>query len=372
MQSNEEAIYQAIKCHFSCDKRPHRRTGIKFLALLIVSLLKLADSSLAQWALGINSSTKRSSRFRRVQRFIGQFRFSARLYAQVVWLRYGQGKHVVLTLDRTQYQQGSEWIQFLVLGIAYQRISIPLIWTSANREGNCTLIARKAVLKRLTDWIEPRADQRIYLTADREFVGPEFRTKATAQWGLIPLIRIRHNAWIEHQGRRQRARTVFDTPQWRVLRKPRKVYGSMLYLSGKRLPDGDFLILYSDRYLPTMSALYAQRWSIETLFGAYKSRGFHLESCRVTDHHRLRCLLFVLAIGLMWAIQTGEWLIEQGHAIATRVVKPPVAVGDEPVADAVEQRRAVYSLFRHGLDELRDRILQQQPILYLIPLLSCH
>lgn len=252
MQSNEKAIYEALKNHFSCDKR-----RIKFLALLIVSLLKLADSSLAQWALAINQPTQRSSRFRRFQRFVLQFRFSARLYAQVVWQHYGQGREVVLTIDRTQYQQGSQWIQFLVLGIAHQRISIPLIWTSANREGNCTLIARKALLKRLTDWIQPRADQRIYLTADRGFVGPEFRSEATTQWGLIPILRIRGNAWVGHQGRRRRARVVFDTPHWRSLRKPRKVYGSMLYVSGKRLPDGDFLILYSDRYLPTMGLLYA-------------------------------------------------------------------------------------------------------------------
>ena len=354
MQSNEDALVEALKIHFSCDKR-----RIKFLALLIVSLLKLADSSLAQWALGINQPTLGSSRFRRFQRFLGQFRFSARLYAQVLWQRYGQGKEVVLTLDRTQYQQGKEWIQFLVLGIAHQRMSIPLLWTSANREGNCTAIARRAILKRLTEWIQPRSDQRVYLTADREFVGPAFRAKQTIEWGLIPLIRIRSNAWIEHQGRRQRAAVVFDTPHWRCLRKPRKVYGSMLYLCGKRLADDDFLILYSDRYLATMGALYAQRWSIETLFGAYKSRGFNLEACRVTDHHRLRCLLFVLSIGLMWAIETGTWLLQQGKCIATRVVKQ--LTQSDPAAEVSvvtpKPGRAVYSLFRHGLDELRDKVL---------------
>ena len=93
MQSNEQAVYDAIKSHFQTDKR-----RIRFLAMLIVGLLKLADSSLVQWCLAINHNTQRDSRFKRFQRFLGQFNFSARLYAQVVWLRYGQAKEVVLTM----------------------------------------------------------------------------------------------------------------------------------------------------------------------------------------------------------------------------------------------------------------------------------
>ncbi len=49
MKSNEQAVYAAIKVHFQCDKR-----RIQFMALLIIALLKLADSSLAQWCLAIN------------------------------------------------------------------------------------------------------------------------------------------------------------------------------------------------------------------------------------------------------------------------------------------------------------------------------
>lgn len=92
MQSNEQAVYEAIKSHFQTDKRPHRRTGIRFLAMLIVALLKLADSSLAQWCLAINQTTQRSSRFKRLQRFLAQFNFSARILPKLSELRFGQGK----------------------------------------------------------------------------------------------------------------------------------------------------------------------------------------------------------------------------------------------------------------------------------------
>ena len=348
MQNNEQAVYDAIVGHFSCDRR-----RVKFIAYLMVALLKLTNASLADWCLAINQPTQRSSRYKRLQRFMSQFRFSAQLYAQIVWQRYGQGREVVLTLDRTEYQQGQQWIQLLVLGIAHQGMSVPLLWHSANRQGNSPLIARKLLLRLFTNWIQPTDKQTVYITADREFIGSEFRSCA-----LIPVIRIRANAQVmTPQGKRQRVATLFDCPQWRLLRKPRRLYKEDLYLAGKRLADGDFLIIYSRIYLSHIGRLYGQRWGIETLFGAYKSRGFCLEQCRMQHHHRLRTLLFVLSMGLIWAIETGLWLIKKGVAIPCRVV--------ETVS------RRVYSLFRHGLDELRDRCLNHRAIQDLIPLLSC-
>lgn len=347
MQSNEDAVYDAIKDHFQCDKR-----RIRFMALLIIALLKLADSSLAQWSLAINQTTLRASRLKRLHRFVSLFNFSARIYAQVVWQRYGQAKEVILTLDRTEYKQRGEWIQLLVLGIAHQNMSVPLLWHSANRQGNSPALARKALLKVFQKWIQRSANQLVYITADREFVGPEFRT-----CDLIPLIRIRANAILTQGGKKQRVSTLFDTTTWRILRQPRQLYKSRLYLSGMRLSDGDYLIVYSDRYLSRSQAIYARRWQIETLFGAFKSRGFALEGCGLTNHHRIRRLLFILSMSLIWALETGEWLVKAGHKLPTRQLRA--------------RCQTLLSLFRHGLDELRDRVLKGQPIGHLLPLLSC-
>lgn len=352
MQSNEQAVYDAIQAHFQTDRR-----RIRFLAMLIIALLKLADSSLAQWCLAINQPTQRGSRFKRLQRFLGQFNFSARIYAQVIWLRYGQGKEVVLTLDRTEYKQRGQWIQVLMVGIAHQGVSIPLLWHTARRHGNSATIARKLVLNRLQKWIQPTQKQNVYITADREFIGPEFR-----QANLIPLIRIRANALVSHQGKQQRVATLFDSPHWRVLRQSRQLYKTQLYLSGMRLSDGDYLIVYSDRYVFQSQRLYGLRCGsppgqIETLFGAFKSRGFDLEKCRVNHHHRIRRLMFVLSMALVWAVETGQWLLKEGQKRATRWVD--------------DQLRYLYSLFRWGLDELRDRVLNNKPINKLMPVLSC-
>lgn len=201
-------------------------------------------------------------------------------------------------------------------------------------------------------WIQRSANQSVYITADPEFVGPEFRT-----CDLIPLIRIRANAIVTQGGKKQRVSTLFDTTTWRLLRQPRQLYKSRLYLSGMRLSDGDYLIVYSDRYLSRSQAIYARRWQIETLFGAFKSRGFALEGCGLTNHHRIRRLLFILSMSLIWALETGAWLVKAGYRLPTRQLR--------------DRCQTLLSLFRHGLDELRDRVLKGQPIGHLLPLLSC-
>lgn len=347
MQNNEHALYNAMQPHFPCDKR-----RVQFLSYLLVGLLKLTRCSLSEWSRAINQPTQRSSRFKRLQRFLKSFRFAARLYARLVWSLYGQGQQVVLTLDRTEYQQSGEWIQLLVLGLAYKGMSIPLLWHSANRRGNASALARGSLLRAFRQWIQPAAGQQVYLTADREFIGADMR-----QAGLIPVIRVRANAQVSHQASRQAVHRLFETHHLRVLRKPRQMYGSRLYLAGMKLASGEYLILMSDRYLPRIAQVYAQRWEIETLFGAYKSRGFNLESCRVNQHRRIRCLLFVLSVGVLWAIHTGEWLLKQGCGI--------------PLKKLRDGLRPLLSLFRHGLDELQDRALNHRSLEGLIPVLSC-
>jgi len=349
MQRKEEEVYDAIQSHFACDKR-----RIKFIAYLIVALLKLTNCSLSEWSRAVSQSTQRASRYKRLQRFVGSFQFSARLYARLVWSLYGKQDKVVLTLDRTEYQMRGEWIQVLMLSIAHQGISIPLLWHTRNRRGNASAAARASLVTAFRQWLPLQSHQQIYLTADREFVGADIR-----QAGLIPIIRIRANAIVTHQGQRRAARTLFETTQWRKLRKPRLVYQQRLYLAGVKLPDNDYLILVSDRYLPNIAALYAQRWEIETLFGAYKSRGFQWEQCRLTHHQRIHTMLFVLAITLIWAIRTGEWLVKKGQTIPLKKLKTG------------KTYRKLLSLFRHGLDHLQDLALNQSHFHNLTSLLSC-
>src|SRR5262249_35701441 len=52
---------------------------------------------------------------------------------------------------------------------------------------------------------------------------------------------------------------------------------------------------------------YKNRWGIESLFGALKSRGFNLEDTHLKDSERLSRLLALLALAFTWAFVVGLW-----------------------------------------------------------------
>ena len=84
---------------------------------------------------------------------------------------------------------------------------------------------------------------------------------------------------------------------------------------------------------------YAQRWQIETLFSALKSRGFNLEDTHMTTPDRLDKLLALLAIAFAWAHLIGEWCYE----------RRPLKLKNHGYLPK--------SYFKRGLDALRSAIL---------------
>ncbi|PSQ83297.1 MAG: hypothetical protein BRD40_02110 [Bacteroidetes bacterium QS_1_65_9] len=106
----------------------------------------------------------------------------------------------------------------------------------------------------------------------------------------------------------------------------------------KRLEDGSFLILASRGVdADSMFELYRQRWEIETLFAALKSRGFDLEETHLTEPDRIRKLLGVLALTYSWTRIVG--LDRQSRE------GPP-----RECANGYPEK----SLFRYGLDRLKE------------------
>lgn len=85
--------------------------------------------------------------------------------------------------------------------------------------------------------------------------------------------------------------------------------------------------------------MYAQRWSIETLFSCLKSRGFDLEATRLRHDQRLERLMALLALAFAFAYRMGTWLAE----------RTPIRIKGHG--------RKEQSVFRVGLDHLREVLL---------------
>lgn len=197
------------------------------------------------------------------------------------------------------------------------------------------------------------------LTADREFIGAlwlRFLRKHHIPFRL----RIRHNTRLStRRGTRDLAASRFfrhaPIGEIRLLPSPRRIWGVSVSVVGLRLAGGD-LILFTDDLPDTAIDDDQKRWNIETLFGCLKTPGFHLEDTHVTDHERFSKLLALLTLAFCWCYRLGMWR----H-------------GTTPIPLKTHQRQAV-SLFRYGLDVLRNIVLNLSKIrefVWAVNFLSC-
>lgn len=351
MQDIQEALFAQMQGYFGCDKR-----RLKLISHLIIGLLKVTQSSLSKWSKALPGEQQLDTKYKQLQRFARFFRFSPRLYAQVVWGLFGQEKVVYLTLDRSEWQMRGEWVQVVLVGIAHQGMSIPLLWQVLNRQGNTALATRKALLKCFDEWLDRSQEQLIWWLADREYIGKAWFQELTAR-KMRFCIRLRKSVRVHQGGKALKLAHLFTCTHLRRLTKPRQVYGCKLYLAGQQLPNGDFFIIGSATKTRQLAAIYQKRWQVETLFAAYKSRGFNLQSCRVNQAKRIKTLLFLLSLAALWAIKTGLWLIAQGRKIPLKNFK-------------LQPAQKWKSLFRWGLDYLQNitlNNLQYPPILNFCP-----
>ncbi len=86
--------------------------------------------------------------------------------------------------------------------------------------------------------------------------------------------------------------------------------------------------------------IYFHRWAIETLFGCLKTRGFNFENTHMVELAKIEKLLAILAVAFTLCYIVGIWR----HEI-------------QPIKIKSHKRKAM-SLFRYGLDYLRQILLQ--------------
>jgi hypothetical protein len=130
----------------------------------------------------------------------------------------------------------------------------------------------------------------------------------------------------------------------------------MAYLKSQQIPfvlrlREDRHVVRAGEHLPPAAsahprcalARYRRRWTIETLFGNLKTKGFHLEDTHLTDPGKLSTLLAVLAM-----------------AVALSVKADVAAARIKPIAIKTHGRKAV-SLFALGLAVWRKLFTAMMP-----------
>jgi len=333
---------------------------LTMLTKLIIAILKLSTVSYSKLCLAINPSVKRASNFKRIQRFVKAFEFNQESYINFIWQLFCKNDNrIVLSIDRTNWKFGTRNINILLIGISYKGTAIPLIWKLLDKRGNSSQEERIELMDELLDILTLSQKEQVYcLTADREFIGKEWVTYLKKS-PFSFYIRIRNNSLVRKTGKQkeQYAKCLFKCDYYKKLRKQRMLFGHQLYLSGQQLDEKEWLVIISDVPPKKAKYYYGQRWGIEVFFGACKRRGFNFEDTHVTQLDRISNLVFLIAIAFCWALKTGEDLLDKGHQIPIKIIN--------------KRKVKLFSIFRIGLDKLRELLLNSLDLIQHIKLLSC-
>ena len=336
------------------------KARINFLARFIVALVQVKTVNLAQVASVFLGRAKPASHYKRTQRFLRSFELPFAEVARLLARLAAQPAPWVITLDRTDWYLGQTPLNVLLLGIAHEGVTFPLLWAVLPKKGCSDTRERIALLDEYLR-LFGRSSIR-FLCADREFVGRDWFSYLRRERVAFRL-RVRADPKVTHgRGQPVQARRLFR--QGRVgeavlLRGARRLLGQRLFVMGVRLARDEYVIVCAPEESEALLEDYARRWEVETLFGCLKTRGFCLEATHVTDTERLRKLLALVALAFCWAHVVGEWLSAQ-----------------KPLPIKKHGRKGV-SIFRHGLDHLRRILCNQRceaervALRRVIKLLSC-
>lgn len=319
--------------------RPHlpwHAARVGFLAAFVLALIKVRTVGLARVAVCLNPKAAPESNERRCRRFLARFDYAQGALARLVLGFFPDD--LVLSLDRTEWHLGKAAVNVLTLGVAHQGVAFPLAWLGLGKAGASNSSERVEVFGPVLDLVRQRL---LAVTADREFASLEFLAFLVRE-RLPFVLRVKVNTLASYKGCTAKPELWFaclEPGKTMWLTKPVRVLRQRVFLVAHRLEDGELLVLITDRCLSRAVLTYAQRWEIECLYGALKSRGFDFESTHVTDPDRIERLFGLLAVALVWAHRVGELVSSL-----------------KPIKVKKHGRRAV-SVFRYGLDHLQELLL---------------
>jgi hypothetical protein len=332
-------LIQALEKNLNCNL-----ARLKCLSLLVTAVIRHRTVNLTILATtddGKNVSNE--TRYRRFQDFFLNFRLCLPSVARVILARVPKPPGgYLLAMDRTNWQFGRHYLNFLVIAIVVGKVSIPVVWRilpPKTKSGNSNTGQRIALTKELLALI-PAKDIRV-LAMDREFGGKQWLAWLDQQ-EVGYVVRIKKNTIVGRLLAEEHAKGRGRKPGNR-----QRIYGVKgldLFFSCKRMQkDGraTHLFVISNRFQGEEALeLYRQRWGIERLFGHLKQKGFDLEATHLSNPAKLEKLFAVVVLAFLFSFAWGCHLRATGRKVSVTANRK--------------------SLFRLGLEDLL-RLLDPPP-----------
>ncbi len=307
---------------------------LKGISMFMAGVIKAKSVHISQIGNRMNSQVEPASNVRRIHRLLEEVHIEAK--EVMTFLGKAEPQGLKLSMDRSEWGSAGQKNNILTLAVAHKTIALPVVVKDLDKAGCSNSAERIELVDKMLEAIPSEAIE--VLTADREFASVAFvRHLINRQVNFA--LRLTADTLITFQGKCQAARAWFRSSQGKTLAQA-QVYGLTVNIRGKRLNNGDFLIVMTHLDAEEGFRLYRERWRIESLFGILKSRGFNLEQSRLTCSLKLERLVILLGLAILWAWQVGELV----------AAKQPTRL--------MPNGYPLLSVFRRGLDALRALLIE--------------
>lgn len=260
-------LYPILSMHFGKSMNLAR---IKAMCLIICALCKVQRVAYTRLASAFDTDAMIGSCVRRIQRLIAECVIDTDLIAKLILKLIPVKGPYNLAMDRTNWKYSDTNINILTLGIIYEGMAFPILYTMMDKRGNSNTAERIAIVNRFKSIAG--ADSINHLMADREFVGDEWLGYLNA-CGIHYHIRIRENFYVSRHGKTFKAYWLFNDVRMGESKHLDGIYfvnGQACYLSGSKVkgkegnPELQILVSYCNA--KDALEMYKLRWQVETLF----------------------------------------------------------------------------------------------------------
>lgn len=267
----------------------------KFFSAFVLGLVKSRKVQFCEIAQHLNDDAKLISNEVRIQDFFREVEIDYQQVAILLICLLPPKKKVRVCIDRTEWDFGKTQFNILMIVVGCEDFQIPLYWELLdNNSGNSSTQDRKDLLELCLSVLDK---ERIgYIVGDREFVGHSW-VKYLKDKGILFLMRLpKHHLITRPNGTVAKIEELDLSVDKALILRDCIVDGVVANVWVKRLEAGDFLFLFGTVNVEFMGQLYRKRWTIETVFQAFKGRGFDLESTHLQSISKLKKLIALVSI----------------------------------------------------------------------------
>lgn len=347
--------YRGLFVYFSAHPGWHK-ARIKFFVLLITALCKMQTVCFERLPEGMDSDAKISSCLRRIQRFFADLSIDKDKIAAVLFSWLPCKSNLIIRIERTNRQFGKTDIHIFMRRVCYDGIAFPLLWKMLPKSGNSNCKERIALLQKFIDLFGKGGIEA--MVGDREFTGNDWLMFLQAAHIAYPM-RIKDNRWFTRAGGEKismswllqgcRMGEGYYHPTMLYLDK------ALVYVSGMKLNNAEYLILVSYNQQQQALLSYKQRWQIEPMFKAFKTKGFHIGDTHLRNIDRIDQLVAVGSIAFARAYKAGIYVHQHINPIIIR-----------------KHSRKAHRFFKYGLKFITIALLVLPHLLLtFIIVLSC-